>query len=175
MFKIIGSLALAISLTGCSLLSPGVKPTPTHTLTPAPSYALPTNCDIPELLKLDPKYEAFNQTADGVTDSLDCAIGLPNSDVGLFFGYSVRTEDEWLLVTAKLVGEGYTKLPNVAPDADIWRVESGIEESEGVNCSISGHVKGLSFSVTEPWTKCDDAWNKELIGYLLNHALVSSL
>jgi phosphoribosyl-AMP cyclohydrolase len=58
-------------------------------------------------------------------------------------------------------------------DADVWRQETGNVDS-GANCSLSGHIAGISFSVTEPWTACDDKWNKELVGYILDHAKLKS-
>ena len=151
---------ISIVLSGCA-------PTPPI----ATAYALPENCDIKELVALDKSYEVFDKTESGVTDSRDCAIGVANSDVGIFFGYSVRTEAEWSNVTAKLAEEGYEKWNSGYEGADVWRAE--IDDDMGASCSLSGHVAGISFSVTEPWTTCDDKWNKELVAHLLNHATSS--
>ncbi len=162
MKKVFAALAVSILLAGCS-------PTAQTPKAEAVSYGLPMNCDIKALTDLDPQYEIVDQTAEGVDDSRDCAVGVPNSDVGIFFGYSVRTHDQWLIVTAKLVGEGYKKWNSGISGVETWRLESGDAES-GQNCSISGYVPGVSFSVTEPWTKCEDKWNKELVGHLVDHA-----
>ncbi len=119
---------------------------------------------------MDKTYEILDQTAKGVDDSRDCMVGVPNSDVGIFFGYSIRTKAQWLVVTAKLAGEGYKKWDAGIADAQVWRRETGNAES-GANCSLSGYVPGISFSMTEPWTKCDDAANKKMVGYLVTHAV----
>jgi hypothetical protein len=158
MKKIVSAALLVLALSGCA-------PTPPMEV----AYALPTNCDIPDLVALDKAYATVDQTAEGITDSRDCAIGVPNSDVGVFFGYSVRTDSQWKAVTAKLVDEGYEPWESGYADADVWRLETGNADS-GANCSISGHIGGISFSVTEPWTTCDDKWNKDLVGYILDHA-----
>ena len=162
MKKLVVLAALPLLLAGCSTTS---TPAPEKTV----AYGLPANCDIEALLKLDSKYAVADQTADGVDDSRDCAIGVPNSDVGIFFGYSVRTKEQWLVVTAKLVAEGYKKWDAGVAGAEVWRLQSGTSE-DGANCSLSGFVPGISFSVTEPWTACDDKWNKELVGHLVEHA-----
>ena len=156
MKKLVALAASTFLLTGCSALI-------------APSYALPKNCDISQLQKVDSKYEIVDQTAEGSKDSRDCAIGVPNSDVGIFFGYSVRTDAQWTAVTEKLKAQGYKKWNSGVAGADTWRRQEGALNS-GVTCSISGHVSGLSFSVTEPWTACEDVWNKQLVGYILTHA-----
>ena len=155
-FALIGSTLL---LAGCSA--------PAQTVTD--SYVLPATCDIQALLDLDKSYATVDQTPEGVTDSRDCAIGVPNSDVGVFFGYSVRTEKQWKAVTKQLTDEGYEQWDAGYSDADVWRQETGNVDS-GANCSLSGHIGGISFSVTEPWTACDDKWNKELVAYILEHA-----
>ncbi|MEN9993196.1 MAG: hypothetical protein RLY83_766 [Actinomycetota bacterium] len=162
MKKLFAVLAATMVLAGCSPVAKTVAP---ETV----SYGLPMNCEIKALLDLDPKYAIVDQTAEGVDDSRDCVVGVPNSDVGVFFGYSVRTHDQWLVVTAKLVAEGYKKWNVGIPGVETWRKESGDAET-GSNCSVSGYITGISFSVTEPWTKCDDKWNKELVGYLVEHA-----
>ena len=160
MKKLIALGAAALLLTGCS-----AAPVTPKTVT----YGLPSDCNIKELVALDPSYEVFEQTAEGVDDSHDCAIGVPNSDVGIFFGYSIRTKEQWLIVTSKLVAEGYKKWNSGVAGAEVWRMETGSAE-QGANCSISGYVPGISFSVTEPWTQCDDKWNKQLVGYLVAKA-----
>lgn len=160
MKKLIVAAIAVLLLTGCTS-----QPQPKEET----SYGLPVDCEIKTLLELDPKYAVVDQTADGVDDSRDCAIGVPNSDVGVFFGYSVRTKEQWLAVTAKLVSEGYKKWDAGVAGAEVWRLESGNSE-DGQNCSLSGYVPGISFSVTEPWTACDDTWNQELVGHLLDHA-----
>ena len=162
MKKSVALIAITLLLTGCSA-------TPQAAPVKATTYGLPTDCEIQPLLKLDPKYAVADQTADGVDDSRDCAIGVPNSDVGIFFGYSVRTKEQWLVVTAKLVAEGYKKWDSGVSGAEVWRNETGNKE-DGANCSLSGYVPGISFSVTEPWTTCNDKWNKQLVGYMLDHA-----
>jgi hypothetical protein len=158
MNRVISAGLLVLALSGCSLGSSA-----------AVTYELPTNCDIPDLVALDPSYATVDQTAEGVTDSRDCAVGVPNSDVGVFFGYSVRNDSEWKAITKKLVDEGYEQWDSGYAGADVWRLETGNIES-GANCSLSGHIGGISFSVTEPWTTCDDKWNRELVGYILEHA-----
>jgi hypothetical protein len=163
MKKIASLFAFTLLLAGCS------SPAQTVSYT----YGLPGNCDIPALLELDTSYATADQTADGVTNSRDCAIGVPNSDVGIFFGYSVRSDSEWKAVTKLLVNEGYEKWESGYENADVWRKETGSIDS-GANCSLSGHIGGISFSVTEPWTACDDRWNKELVGYILDHAKIKS-
>jgi hypothetical protein len=163
MKKIFAILGSTLLLAGCSA--------PAQTVSVA--YALPTNCDIQALLDLDKSYATVDQTVEGVTDSRDCAIGVPNSDVGVFFGYSVRTDQQWKAVTKQLTDEGYEQWDAGYPDADVWRQETGNVDS-GANCSLSGHIAGISFSVTEPWTACDDKWNKELVGYILDHAKTKS-
>ena len=160
MKKLIALGVLSLVLNGCASPVPTVKPV---------SYGLPNDCKVAELLKLDNRYAAVNQTASGVDDSLDCVIGVPDSDVGIFFGYSVRTREQWMIVTAKLVAEGYKKWNSGVAGAELWRKETGDAET-GSNCSLSGYVPGISFSVTEPWAKCDDKWNKQLAGYLIEKA-----
>ena len=155
-------IALALS----TLLISGCTATPEKTQS---AFALPKTCDIQELLALDKTYATVDQTPEGVTDSRDCAIGVPNSDVGIFFGYSVRTDAEWKGVIQKLKDENYHLWDSGYAGAEVWRVETG-DTDTGANCSLSGHVDGISFSVTEPWTTCDDKWNKELVGYILDHA-----
>ena len=160
MKRIIVAGFLTFALSGCAPTAPM-----------ASVYALPTNCDIKELVALDKSFEVFDKTESGVTDSRDCAIGVANSDVGIFFGYSIRTDAEWTSVTKKLSDEGYEKWDAGYEGADVWRAE--IDDDMGSSCSLSGHMGGISFSATEPWTTCDDKWNKELVGHLLNHAKAS--
>ncbi len=162
MKKVFALVAVSMLLAGCSPVAKSPAP---ETVT----YGLPMGCDIKPLLALDPKYAIVDQTAEGADDTRDCVVGVPNSDVGVFFGYSVRTHDQWLVVTAKLVAEGYKKWDVGIAGVEAWRKETGDAET-GSNCSVSGYMPGISFSVTEPWTKCDDKWNKELVGYLVNHA-----
>ena len=159
MNKILSAFAVIFLLAGCASATP-VK---------AVSYGLPANCNVKELVASDPAYKAFDKTAAGVDDSRDCAVGIPNSDVGIFFGYSVRTKAQWLVVTAKLVAEGYKKWNAGIGGVEVWRMESGDAET-GQNCSLSGYVPGVSFSVTVPWSKCDDANDQKLVGYLVKHA-----
>ena len=156
MQKIIAIAAAGLLLAGCAPSDEAV------------SYSLPKSCEIKALVALDKTYEVFDKTEDGVTDSIDCAIGVPNSDVGIFFGYSVRTASEWKSVTKKLVDEGYQKWDSGYVGADVWRFEAA--DDMGASCSISGHIDSVSFSVTEPWTTCDEKWNKELVSHILNHA-----
>ena len=162
MKKLFAVVAATLLLTGCSPVAKVATPD-------SVSYGLPMDCEVKALLDLDPNYAIVDLTRKGVDDSRDCVVGVPNSDVGIFFGYSVRTHDQWLIVTAKLVGEGYKKWNADMAGVETWRKESGDAET-GSNCSISGYVSGISFSVTEPWTKCKDKWNKELVGYLVDHA-----
>jgi len=157
---IFGVTALTLLLAGCS---PSVQPA---------SFDLPKNCEIKELVAIDKSFEVFDQTATGVTDSRDCAIGVPNSDVGIFFGYSQRTASQWKAITKKLTSEGYEKWDAGYPGAEVWRME--VASDFDASCSLSGHIGGISFSATEPWVKCDDKWNKELVSHILNHAKVTA-
>jgi hypothetical protein len=52
-------------------------------------------------------------------------------------------------------------------------MQAGSEE-EGTSCSLQGFMGGISFTVMEPWAECDDQWNKELVGYVVNHAKVAN-
>ncbi|MEY4276107.1 MAG: hypothetical protein RIS26_570 [Actinomycetota bacterium] len=149
--------ATALLLTGCSEAPVNTKPV---------AYILPTDCNIQELVALDPSFEVLDKTEDGVEDSRDCAIGVANSDVGIFFGYSIRSREQWLAQTKKLASEGYKKWESGIADAEVWRQDAGTIEG-GTSCSISGYVPGIGFSVTEPWVECDDKWNKKLVGYLV--------
>ena len=149
--------ATASLLSGCS----AVPVTPMDV-----AYGLPKDCNIKELVSLDPSFEVFDKTEDGVEGIRDCAIGAANSDVGIFFSYSISTKEQWLTEGNRLESEGYKKWDSGVADADVWRQDSGTIEG-GTSCSISGYIPDISFSVTEPWVECDDKWNKELVGYLV--------
>ena len=171
MKKIVIIALSGLLLAGCTAAPSGndntATPTPTPTQEPV-GYAVPADCNVEGLIKMAPGWEAFDKT-DDVEDQRDCAVGTPNSDVGVFFGYNKRTDAEWVGVIEKLKAEGYEPFDAQIAGADVWRKEDPSIET-GPLCSISGHVGEVSFSATEPWVKCDDDWNRELATLLVDHA-----
>jgi hypothetical protein len=171
MKKVIAVALFGLLLASCSAAPSGSDKTSTPTPTPTEesvTYAVPDDCNVEGLIKMAPGSEALDQT-DDAKDQRDCAVGTPNSDVGVFFGYNKRTDAEWVGVIEKLKSEGYEPFDAKIAGADVWRKEDPSIET-GPLCSISGHVGEVSFSATEPWVKCDDDWNRELATLLVDHA-----
>jgi hypothetical protein len=164
-----------LMLTGCAATPSGTDqtatPTPTPTVEPI-TYSVPADCNVEGLIKMAPGWESFDQTDEDVKDQRDCAVGTPNSDVGVFFGYNKRTDAEWASIVETLKTEGYEPFDAQVTGADVWRLEDPSIET-GPLCRISGHVGEVSFSATEPWVKCDDDWNRELATLLVDHSQVS--
>ena len=168
MKKLLGIVAITISLSGCATTS---APAPTTVST---AFGVPADCEIKELIALDPSYEALDQTEPGAKDVRTCVVGTPNSDVGIFFEYKATMQPTWdddLLPKAK--ADGYAAFDAGVPDVEVLRMQSGNDE-EGTSCTMQGHMGGISFTIMEPWAVCDDQWNKELVGYVVNHSKVSS-
>jgi len=172
MKKIILIALAGLTLAGCAATPSGTDqsatPKPTPTAEPI-TYSVPADCDVEGLIKLAPGWESFDQTDEDDKDQRDCAVGTPNSDVGVWFGYNKRTDADWAGVVEKLKSEGYEPFDAKIADAEVWRREDPSMET-GPLCSISGHVGEVSFSATEPWVKCDDDWNRELAILLVDHA-----
>ena len=158
---IVASLLL---LTGCAS-APVVKPTesPKQVV-----YSVPADCEIKELLALDASYQALDQTEAAARNRRDCVVGTPNSDVGIFFSYSQGDEASWADDSKKALG--FEAFDSGLKGVTVLRDEVGSEE-EGTSCNLMGYISGLEFTIEEPWAKCDDKWNKELVGYVVNHAV----
>ena len=169
LYRITGVVVATILLAGCSSTEPKPIESPAPTKEPVVSYSVPTNCDVEGLVKIAAGWEAVDQTDDDVKDQRDCAVGTPNSDVGVFFGYNKRTDAEWASIIETLKSEGYEPFDAKVAGADVWRLEDPSIET-GPLCRISGHIGQVSFSATEPWVKCDDDWNRELATLLVDHA-----
>ena len=169
--KKIALIALsALVLTGCASGVPDSQnPGPTKEPSLTVAYAVPADCDVEGLIQQAPGWEAVDQTDEDVVDQLDCAIGTPNSDVGVWFGYNKRSDEQWVAVTEALKGEGYVPFDAQVAEADVWRMEDPSIET-GPVCKLSGHIGEVSFSATEPWVQCDDDWNRELVTLLVDHA-----
>jgi hypothetical protein len=167
MKKLLGIVAITLTLSACTTAEPAPKKA-------AQSYSLPADCEIKDLIVLDDSFQALDQTEAGAKGIRSCVIGTPNSDVGIFFMYKTQSEDIWNYeVEHSLKDEQYTKFETGIPDVDSFRKQDGNEE-EGTNCSIHGHVAGITFYIGEPWAECDDQWNKELVGYVVNHSKVTN-
>lgn len=171
MKKLLGIAVISFTLAGCSSVAPAPKPT---AVAPTVSYGIPDDCEIKELIALDPSYEALDQTEPGAKAVRTCVVGTPNSDVGIFFEYKATMQPTWdddLLPKAK--ADGYAAFDAGLPDVEVLRMQSGNDE-EGTSCTMQGHMGGISFTIMEPWSVCDDQWDKELVGYVVNHSKVSS-
>ena len=156
--------ASVLLLTGCAA-APVNKPT--ETAKPV-VYSVPSDCEVKELLALDATYETLDQTEAGARNRRDCVVGTPNSDVGIFFSYSQADSPKWDDDAAK--AKGFEVFETGLKDVVVLRDQGGSEE-EGPSCSIMGYIPGLEFTIEEPWATCDDKWNKELVGYVVNHAI----
>ena len=169
MKKILVITLSSLLLAGCAPVPAADEKKPEPTKEPVVSYSVPANCDVEGLVKMAAGWEAVDQTDEDVQDQRDCAVGTPNSDVGVFFGYNKRTDAEWASIIETLKSEGYKPFDAKVAGADVWRLEDPSIET-GPLCRISGHIGQVSFSATEPWVKCDDDWNRELATLLVDHA-----
>lgn len=170
MKKLLGIVAISLALTGCSSLAPTAKPEPEVI---SVAYGIPADCEIKELIVLDSSFQALDQTEGDAQNSRNCIVGTPNSDVGIWFDFKLAMQGEWEDIVAKdLKPEGYQPFDAGLEGVEVWRAQVGSEE-EGVTCTMQGHMGGVAFTVMEPWVECDDKWNKELVGYVVNHAKVT--
>lgn len=160
MKKLLGITTIALMLVGCA--SPG-KPAVKNV------YGAPLDCEVEAILDLDPGYQAFDQTDSTVPGRRVCAIGIPNSDVGVFFGYQEGKADQWAQAKVTLEATGYKAFDIGNADAEVLRKNEGDNEN-GIVCSISGFANHVMFTVTESGFECDDKWDKQLASAVLEHA-----
>ena len=160
MKKLLGMAAITLMLAGCT--SPG-KPEVKNV------YGAPLDCEIEAILELDPGYQAFDQTDTSVPGRRVCAIGIPNSDVGVFFGYQEGKADQWAQAKVTLMATGYEAFDIGVKDAEVLRKSEGDNEN-GISCMLSGFANHVMFTVTEPGFECDDKWDKQLAAAVLEHA-----
>ncbi|MEY3855733.1 MAG: hypothetical protein RJA45_203 [Actinomycetota bacterium] len=167
MKKLLGIVAITLTLSACTTAEPAPKKA-------AQAYAVPADCEIKDLIVLDDSFQALDQTETGAKGVRSCVIGTPNSDVGIFFEFKETAQSTWddeQLPKAK--ADGYTAFDAGINGVEVLRMQAGSEE-EGASCSLQGFMGGISFTVMEPWAECDDQWNKELVGYVVNHAKVAN-
>ena len=167
MKKLLGIVAITLTLSACTAAEPAPKKV-------TQSYALPTDCEIKDLINLDVSYQALDQTEAGAKGVRSCVIGTPNSDVGIFFEFKETAQSTWddeLVPKAK--ADGYTAFEAGIDGVKVLRMQEGSEE-EGTSCNLQGFMGGIFFTVAEPWAECDDKWDKELVGYVVNHAKVAN-
>jgi hypothetical protein len=160
MKKLLGIAAITLTLASCA--SPG--PAAVKNV-----YGAPLDCEVEAILDLDPGYQAFDQTDSSVPGRRVCAIGIPNSDVGVFFGYQEGKADQWAQAKVTLKATGYKAFDIGNDDAEVLRKSEGDSEN-GVACSISGFADHVMFTITEPGFECDDTWDKQLAVAVLGHA-----
>lgn len=160
MKKLLGITAIALVLAGCT--SPG-KPAVKNV------YGTPLDCEVKALLDLAPEWEAFDQTDTSVAGRRVCAIGTPNSDVGVFFGYQEGKSDQWAQAKVTLKAQGYKLFEIGNPEVEVMRkFETGGDMGPG--CLMSGFADHVMFTIAEPGIECDDKWNKQLAAAVLEHA-----
>ena len=158
--KLLGIAAISLSLVGCA--SPGAPAVKNV-------YGAPLDCEVEAILDLDPGYQAFDQTDSKIPGRRVCAIGIPNSDVGVFFGYQEGKADQWAQAKVTLKAGGYEAFDIGNKDAEVLRKSEGDNEN-GIACSISGFADHVMFTITEPGFECDDKWDKQLAVAVLEHA-----
>jgi hypothetical protein len=161
---VLGSLLLA----GCALVAPKPTEAPEPTETPAVVYEVPADCNVSGLLSQADGWEAFDQTEDGVSGVRDCAIGTPNSDVGVWFSFKENDDETWEATATALKSEGFEQFDAQITGASFFRLEDTSAET-GPLCKLTGSVSGVEISATEPWVECDDDWNRELAVLLVGH------
>ena len=158
----------ALLLSGCAPVAPKPIDSPEPTVTPEVVYELPADCVVSGLINQADGWEAFDQTEDGVEGIRDCAIGTPNSDVGVWFGFKVSDADTWAASQERLKKEGYKEFDAQVSDATFYILEDTSLET-GPACKLSGYISGVEITSNEPWVECDDDWNRELATLLVSH------
>ena len=160
MKKLLGIAAITLTLAGCS--TPGTAPVKNV-------YGAPLDCEVKALLDLAPDWEAFDQTDSSIAGRRVCAIGTPNSDDGVFFGYQEGKADQWAQAKVTLKAQGYKLFEIGNSDAEVMRkAETGGDMGPG--CLMSGFADHVMFTVAEPGIECDDEWNKQLALAVLEYA-----
>ena len=169
MKKLLGIVAISLTLTGCSSPVPEAKP---EQEVVSSAYGLPADCEIKELLALDTSFQAIDQTEGVAKNARNCIVGTPNSDVGIWFDFKVVDQAEWDGIVANdLKPEGYQSFEAGIEGVEVWRAQVGSEE-EGITCTMQGRMGGIAFTIMEPWVECEDKWNKDLVGYVVDHAAI---
>jgi hypothetical protein len=158
----------ALLLSGCATVAPKPIDSPEPTVTPEIVYELPDDCNVSGLISQADGWEAFDQTDDGVSGVRDCAIGTPNSDVGVWFGFKVSDNETWEATSATLKSEGFKEFDAQVDDATFLILEDPSVET-GPACKMAGYISGIEITSDEPWVECDEDWNRELAVLLVGH------
>ncbi|MEY4397997.1 MAG: hypothetical protein RLZ53_573 [Actinomycetota bacterium] len=166
MKKLWGIVTISLTLAGCA--APVTSPSPTPKAQEH-LYQAPDDCKIESILELDPSWEAFDQTDSPSGGMRVCAIGVPNSDIGVFFSYQESDAEQWGSEKATLESEGYKPFDIGHAETEVMRFEEASGEL-GPSCRIAGYADGVTFTITEPGFECDDEWNKQLAVAVLDQA-----
>jgi hypothetical protein len=166
--SIVALLAVTTVLAGCAPVAPKPIDPQEPTVTPEVVYELPADCNVSGLISQAEGWEAFDQTEDGVQGVRDCAVGTPNSDVGVWFGFKTSDADAWSASQVRLKTEGYKEFDAQVSDATFYILEDTSLET-GPACKLAGYINGVEITSIEPWTECDDNWNRELTNLLVEH------